>query len=443
MLLWVSILLVIRFSFVGGQCKVEDIQLKEDFDPYQFEGKWFLVSMTRLWGIDFSPRNFTNSTGRTSWGDNANKFFGRWSRGKNGSRSWGHWRRRGDNGTVPNDVTHRPGSMGGQSSRRSWGTRMSRGDDLFSTRQGESPTESSYPQGSETREGWLRKSDGTAVPTGSPTGKPRRPPGGRRSPSPTDGTQQGSWPRGSMGSSSRTTTSAGRRQRFWSSPTSAMSRRFQEVFNPKNFQMETAVRDDSNIDMFIVGEFFGRCIFTKGQGSIVDARNTAKLEVNFPVRWFLPCQPFWIVDTDYVGYSVVYFCLEILDDGTCDPDSATVWTFNRKLTGHNEMEMDMVKKVMTRLCVEETALTPMRQTEYCPIEDENVQNQRNSKPTIHCNNADQRSLRIALDSTYNTVSSRNNAAQRHSLSPKIIPSLRLITLLVSFLLCKSKSFLFL
>ncbi|XP_021347478.1 uncharacterized protein LOC110446593 [Mizuhopecten yessoensis] len=425
--------LVLLFPCVEGNCKVDEILLKEDFDPYQFEGKWYLVSMTRLWGMDFSPRNFSESTGRTSWGDNANKFFGRWSRGKNGS-NWGDWRRRGGNGTSLSDATRRPGSTGGRNTRGPWGTEGAQGGRWSGMRQGESSTgtTSGYPQRSSNGEEWLRNANGTDTPTDIPM----RPPGGRGNPPPRDGVKQGGWPDRSGGPPRRNTTPPDRRHRDWSNPRSAMSRRFKKVFRPKNFQLQTAVREDSNIDMFIVGEFFGRCIFTKGQGSITNPRNTAKLEVNFPVQWFLPCQPFWIVDTDYVGYSVVYFCLEVLDDGTCDPDSATVWTFNRKLTGHGEKEMDKVRKAMERLCIDEADLTAMNQTEYCPIEDENVQDQRNSKPTIHCNNADQQMLRIALDSPYDFLSSGNTAASMRSFAPKRFPSLGLmfLTLLTCFLL---------
>lgn len=169
-----------------------------------------------------------------------------------------------------------------------------------------------------------------------------------------------------------------------------------------------------------VVEIFGHCSFTNGQGDITDPRNSAKLAVNFPVKWFLPCQPFWIIDTDYVGYSVAYFCLRILDDGTCDPEAVTVWTFNRKLTGHSEQEMEKVRVATKEVCVDETELTTMTQTGYCPIEDEHVQTQRNLKPTIHCNNADQQVLRITLDSPYGSVP-RNEALTR-SFSPTVLPS---------------------
>ncbi|XP_069137342.1 uncharacterized protein [Argopecten irradians] len=430
MILLVAFVLALQVPFVRGQCTVDDIQMKEDFNPYHFEGKWYLISMTRLWGINFSPQNFTNSTGRTSWGDNANKFFGRWNKNNNGSSWWSN-RRRNKNGGMNRG---RGGDSWAEANQEQPFTRSTTGN----------PKEKTMD-----REGWLRKSDETAVPTRNSTDWPMKFPGGNRGVSPNEGdgsgdpqnarfgnrTRNGSWTQVSDRYPARGTTPSERRQKGWSRPMGRMSKGFKEVFDPKNFQMETYVRDDSNIDMFIVAEFFGRCIFTKGQGSIVNPRNTAKIEVNFPVRWFLPCQPFWIVDTDYEGYSVVYFCLEILADGTCDPESATVWTFNRKLTGHTKKETDQVNAALERLCVDEADLTVMSQTEYCPIEDENVQDQKNSKPTIHCNNADQQTLRITLDSPYSSESFGNNV---YSFSPALFPSpaITFIALIVCFVLGK-------
>lgn len=220
----VSLLLtwaVLLLPFVNGKCKVDDIRVKEDFNPYHYEGKWYLVSLNRLWGIDFKPRNFSK-TGRTSWGDNANKFFGRWPNDNNTRSGRKRGQRRGRNGTAQG-----PNVSGGPDRSRTNGQ-----TEGWMRGRGGKPEGNSHQD-----ENWPNKSQGSASPNEIPSENDSDLPNGRAG--------------GQNGNGTRPSRVSRRRPRLSKGSLAAIARKLVSSFHPNDFQMVFKVRDDSNIDMFM------------------------------------------------------------------------------------------------------------------------------------------------------------------------------------------------
>ena len=111
----------------------------------------------------------------------------------------------------------------------------------------------------------------------------------------------------------------------------------------------------------------GTCLYQDEKGYFPEPeKHPAKFYVQFNT-WYIKTgwsNTFYVVDTDYTGYAVIYACREVFSNGKCNPSKAFVLTLNRVKEGHTQMELDKIDAVIPQLCVNK-ALQMIQHTGKC------------------------------------------------------------------------------
>ena len=76
--------------------------------------------------------------------------------------------------------------------------------------------------------------------------------------------------------------------------------------------------------------------------------------------------PYWIIQTDYTGYSITYSCLKVASNGMCAPGHAIVATLNRKPTGHTPIQQAKIDSIVQRICFSPSELSIVGYDGRCP-----------------------------------------------------------------------------
>ncbi|XP_077870012.1 uncharacterized protein LOC100368303, partial [Saccoglossus kowalevskii] len=99
-----------------------------------------------------------------------------------------------------------------------------------------------------------------------------------------------------------------------------------------------SMRDDGNVSVTVSGIMSGPLCFDlelPGVGYIVDPQDSmAKwlVEMNIPGGFDIgDSGPYWIIETDYDRYAIVYGCNRVLEDGTCHRNHSSAWLMSRTL----------------------------------------------------------------------------------------------------------------
>ncbi|XP_071948896.1 retinol-binding protein 4-like [Antedon mediterranea] len=103
----------------------------------------------------------------------------------------------------------------------------------------------------------------------------------------------------------------------------------------------------------------GECFKQKmiAQGILTDpSRREGKFRVNIGVAGLdqveATSDDYWVIETDYKSYAIVYSCQLYLADGTCSYNHTSVWMLSRTLTVQPAVYTRMVK-LLENLCISE------------------------------------------------------------------------------------------
>ncbi|XP_071080818.1 uncharacterized protein [Haliotis cracherodii] len=134
-------------------------------------------------------------------------------------------------------------------------------------------------------------------------------------------------------------------------PASELFQDYRHVFNP---------RGDGTLSAVITGRSKDGCFYRKA--IIVPSATAGKLTLKV-LDGSADQFPYWVIDTDYINYAVMYGCLNVTSDGKCVAARSTVWSRGTTLARRFQYR---VNTVLQALCVNPVAFLDTSHHHACP-----------------------------------------------------------------------------
>ena len=95
------------------------------------------------------------------------------------------------------------------------------------------------------------------------------------------------------------------------------------------------------------------CDFMTGYAEIPDKSQSHLIHLQFNTFYLQAAKPnpYWVIATDY-EFAVVYSCYQKMEDGTCNPSKAYLWTLNRNRKGHTLVQKAAIEEAAAKVCME-------------------------------------------------------------------------------------------
>ncbi|XP_064619210.1 apolipoprotein D-like [Lineus longissimus] len=110
-----------------------------------------------------------------------------------------------------------------------------------------------------------------------------------------------------------------------------------------------------------VNRFTGNANRVHGEAYAPDASEPAKLLVSFDQSPAKP-GPYWVLDTDYRNYSIVYSCVDLVDTSWIKAKAEIVWILARSRAGPSASLVQKAEGKLKNLGVSTIPLLKTRQT---------------------------------------------------------------------------------
>merc|ERR1711976_112558 len=102
-----------------------------------------------------------------------------------------------------------------------------------------------------------------------------------------------------------------------------------------------SLNEDGSVKVRNTGTLFGKAVDIYGSATVPDPKEPAKLVVKFFDGDTETIPNYWVVDTDYDNFSVVYSCRDIAR-GWFDVRSEIVWILTRDRNGVSEEQLEAI-----------------------------------------------------------------------------------------------------
>ncbi|XP_046343323.2 purpurin-like [Haliotis rufescens] len=127
----------------------------------------------------------------------------------------------------------------------------------------------------------------------------------------------------------------------------------------QDYQHEYIIQEDGSLKGYIKGRTDKGCFYR--QVSLTSSETPGKLHFNL-TEGGSAYYPYWIVDTDYDNYAVMYGCLNVSTSGNCTAARSTVWSRRESLAPRFQYRANTI---VQNLCVNPAAFLLTSQKNAC------------------------------------------------------------------------------